>query len=69
MPVELFSDIARFDGSVVPNRTTGEVFASCDMEAMNFLSLNLMHDIVSGRTTLEDARKRYTEEASAWPAR
>lgn len=66
VPIELFSEIARFDGSVVPNRTTGEVFASCDMEAMNFLSLNLMHDIVGGRTTVEEARKRYAEEASAY---
>ncbi len=66
VPIELFSEIARFDGSVVPNRTTGEVFASCDMEAMNFLSLNLMHDIVSGRTSVDEARKRYTEEASAY---
>lgn len=66
VPIELFADIARFDGSVVPNRTTGEVFASCDMEAMNFLSLNLMHDIVTGETTVEEARKRYAEEASAY---
>lgn len=66
VPVELFSDIARFDGSVVPNRTTGEVFASCDMEAMNFLSLNLLHDIVNGGTTVEEARRRYADEAAAF---
>ena len=66
VPIEMYSDIARFDGSVVPNRTTGEVFASCDMEAMNFLSMNLLHDIVTGEATVDEARKRYADEASAY---
>lgn len=66
VPVEKFNDIARFDGSVVPNRTTGEVFAACDMEAMNVLSLNLMHEIVTGQRTVEQARRQYAESASAY---
>lgn len=66
VPLERLEDIARFDGSVVPNRTTGEVFAACDMEAMNILSLNLMHDIVQGRLTVEEARSLYADEAAAY---
>lgn len=66
MPVEKFTDIARFDGSVVPNRTTGEVFAACDMEAMDILSLNLMHAIVIGQRTVDEARRQYAESASPY---
>lgn len=36
------------------------------MEDMNFLSLNLMHDIVTGSRTVEEARKFYAETAVAF---
>jgi hypothetical protein len=65
VPVERLSDLARFDGSVIVDRTAGEVAARCDMEAMNILTLNLMHDIVADRLTVEQAREKYTEEAAA----
>lgn len=39
------SELVRFDGSVIIDRTAGEVAARCDMEAMNILTLNLVHDI------------------------
>jgi hypothetical protein len=51
---------------VVADRTKGEVMARCDMEEMNFLSLNLMHAIVTGRQTVEEARKFYAETAVAF---
>ncbi len=65
VPVEKFGDLARFDGSVVANRTTGEVFAACDMEAMNVLTLNLMHEIVTG----ERARRRRASSTHRVPPR
>ncbi len=62
VPVDKFDDIARFDGSVIVERTVGEVSARChDVEA-NSLALNLMHDIVTGAKTVEEARAYYAQE-------
>ena len=66
VPPEMFSELARFDGSVIVERTKGEVSARCDMEAANFLAINLMHEIVTGKLTAEQARKIYTETAAAY---
>ena len=66
VPVEKFGDIATFDGSCVPYRTTGEVSATCDNEAANFLSLNLMHDIVQGTRSVDEARAEFSEQTAAW---
>ncbi|CAM2845857.1 hypothetical protein PASE110613_04115 [Paenibacillus sediminis] len=57
VPVQLFDELAQFDGSLYPDRTSGEASAKCDQEAANFMALNLMHDIVTGRRTVEDARQ------------
>lgn len=65
VPVEKFDDIARFDGSCLVDRTAGEAAARCDSEAMNILTLNLMHDIVTGKRSVDDAREFYAENASA----
>src|SRR4028118_1562693 len=56
VPPEMFSELAHFDGSVIVERTKGEVSARCDMEAANFLALNLMHKIVTGELNAEQAR-------------
>jgi hypothetical protein len=48
VPPEQFSALAAFDGSVIAERTAGEVSARCHDEQANFLALNLMHDIVTG---------------------
>ena len=66
MPVDKFSDLAAYDGSVVPERTKGEISARCNMEEMNFLALNLAHDIVTGARSVEDARQHYAERAVAF---
>ncbi|MBA9079332.1 hypothetical protein [Rufibacter quisquiliarum] len=47
-------------------RTKGEVSARCDMEAANILALNLMHGIVYGRLTAEQAREKYSEQTAAF---
>jgi hypothetical protein len=66
VPIELYGEIAKYDGSVVIERTRGEVSARCDMEAANFIALNLMHDIVTGKYNAEEARKAYGEITSAY---
>ncbi|GLQ53346.1 hypothetical protein [Devosia nitrariae] len=62
VPPEKFSDLAAFDGSVIVERTAGEVSARCHDEQANFLALNLMHDIVIGAKTVEEARQYYAKE-------
>lgn len=62
VPVEKFDELAEFDGSVICERTAGEVSARChDLEA-NFLALNLMHDIVTGAKNVQQAREYYKKE-------
>lgn len=56
-----FTAIAEYDGSVIVERTRGEVSARCDKEEANFLALNLTHDIVSGKRSAENARAFYAE--------
>lgn len=62
VPPEKFSELAKFDGSVIVERTAGEVSARChDLQANN-LALNLMHDIVTGAKTAQQARDYYAKE-------
>jgi len=66
VPPEKFSELAKFDCSVIVERTAGEVSARCDMEAANFLAINMMHEIVTGKLTAEEARETYSENTSAY---
>ncbi|WEX77504.1 hypothetical protein PYH37_002305 [Sinorhizobium numidicum] len=62
VPPQKFSELAEFDGSVIVERTAGEVSARCHDEQANFLALNLMHDIVTGAKNVEQARSYYAKE-------
>jgi len=62
VPPEKFTALAQFDGSVIAERTAGEVSARCHDEQANLLALNLMHDVVTGTRTVEDARQYYAQE-------
>jgi hypothetical protein len=66
VPVEKLRALAEFDGSLIVYRTAGQVTFSCDNEAANFLAANLMHEIVEGRMTTEEARKELGEQQAAW---
>src|SRR5207237_5770346 len=57
VPPEMFHMIAMFDGSILCDRTRGEVMARCDTESANVLGMNMVHEIVKGKRTVEDARK------------
>ncbi|MBA3284457.1 MAG: hypothetical protein H0U27_05280 [Nitrosopumilus sp.] len=59
VPQEKFSDLARYDGSVVCNRTNGEISARCDKEEANFLAINLANDIITGKKDVKSARDFY----------
>ncbi len=66
VPLDKFVELARYDGSCLVDRTSGEAGARCDSEAANFLTINLMHEIVTGARTVDDARAFYSETLSAY---
>lgn len=66
VPVEKFDEIGRFDGSCLIDRTAGEAGARCDSEAANMITLNLMHEIIIGEKSLEEAREVYAENMAAY---
>jgi hypothetical protein len=63
-----YDELAMYDGSVVLERTSGEMSARCDKEGANFLALNLAHEIATGKQTVEGARKTYGEQIVAMKA-
>jgi hypothetical protein len=56
VPPEQAHLVAMFDGSILVDRTRGEVAARCDSEAANVLGLNMVHELVTGKRTVEEAR-------------
>lgn len=60
--MDKFTPIAQFDGSVVVERTVGEASARCHDEEANSLALNLMHDMVTGAKSAQEAREYYAKE-------
>ncbi|MFA7505913.1 MAG: hypothetical protein WCZ28_14540 [Burkholderiaceae bacterium] len=62
VPPDKVSALAEFDGSIIVERTAGEVSARCHDEEANFLALNLMHDIVNGTRNVQEARAYYARE-------
>jgi hypothetical protein len=63
VPPDKFDDLAAYDGSVIVERTKGEISARCDKEGLNFLALNLADQIATGKIGVEEARKTYGENA------
>jgi hypothetical protein len=58
--------LAVYNGSVTVHRTKGDMVAMCDREEMNFLALNLAHDIVTEKLSAAAARQIYTTTAVAF---
>jgi hypothetical protein len=56
------SDLVRFNGSVVVYRTLGEISVRGHDEETNLLALNLAYDIITGKRSVDDARKYYAQE-------
>jgi hypothetical protein len=66
VPPDKADELAAFDGSVMFERTKGELSARCGGEAANFLALNLAKEIAEGTRSVEDARRVYEDEMSAF---
>ncbi|BAU88858.1 hypothetical protein MPPM_0253 [Methylorubrum populi] len=58
VPLNLYSAVATFNGSVIPDRTRGTLTAFGESEAGNVLSLNLARSVVRGELTPEQAREK-----------
>ena len=61
-PTNKVDDIWRYNGSVSLDRTKGQMSAFGENEAMNILSLNLAHDIMTGKRGMDNARITYGKE-------
>ena len=59
VPMDMMDELGNFDGSVTFDRTQGTMSARCDKEGNNFLALNLANDIITGKKSVEEARKAY----------
>lgn len=66
VPADKFDEIAEFDGSVIVERTRGELGARCDKEAANILAVNLAQEIATGKRSVEEAKEIYTEQIIAF---
>lgn len=61
VPPEKHDELAQYDGSTHAHRTEGELVAACHKEEANILALNLAHDIITDKTTVEQAREDYAK--------
>ena len=55
VPPAKFAQLASYNGSLVADRTRGELSAHCDSEEQNRTALNLADDIVTGNRTVDVA--------------
>ncbi|MDQ3623616.1 MAG: DUF4142 domain-containing protein [Verrucomicrobiota bacterium] len=57
VPTAKADELTKFDGSATFDKTRGELSARCDLEGHNILTLNIAHDILTGKKDAEEARK------------
>jgi hypothetical protein len=68
VPLDRVDDLSRFDGSIMVDRTKGELSTRNDRQEMNILSLNLADKIIKGEMTVEEARREYSKDAESFAA-
>jgi hypothetical protein len=61
VPVDKLAVLVQFNGSLVVNRTRGELSSSADSEELNILALNVADDVVRGDRDVEQARTYYAQ--------
>lgn len=61
VPPDKIAALAAFNGSVVVNRTRGEISSTSDGEDTNFLALNVADDVVRGERDVEQARAYFAQ--------
>lgn len=58
---EKIAELALYNGSLTVNPTRGEISICCSDEDVNFLSMNLGHEIILGLTTSSEAKERHRQ--------
>jgi hypothetical protein len=61
VPRDKLAALAEFDGSLVVNRTRGELSSASDSEDTNFLALNVADDLIRGERDADRARAYYAQ--------
>lgn len=61
VPPEKVDELTEFDGSVLVDRTRGQLSARCDSEEGNLLAINLANEIITGKRDVKGARQHYAE--------
>ena len=61
VPLDKLAPLAEFNGSLVVNRTRGELSSISDGEDTNFLALNVADDLVTGERDVEQAMTYYAQ--------
>jgi len=61
VPADKLGMLAAFNGSVVVNRTRGELSSTSDGEDTNFLALNIADDLIRGERDVEQARTYFAQ--------
>ncbi|MCW5937485.1 MAG: hypothetical protein KIT11_09290 [Fimbriimonadaceae bacterium] len=56
VPDSKVSDLARLNGSLIWDKTSGILAARCNSEAMNFLAINVAREVVDGKKSVKEAR-------------
>ncbi|MDQ2945768.1 MAG: hypothetical protein M3Y27_07475, partial [Acidobacteriota bacterium] len=66
VPLDSYSKLANFDGSITVSRTRGLLSARCHDEEANRLAVNLAHDIITGKASVAEARQTYVDTMLAF---
>ncbi|WPU66458.1 hypothetical protein [Peredibacter starrii] len=66
VPRDKLDEISQLDGSLLVDRTKGELAARSDKEEMNFLALNLADKVIRGDMSVEQAKSTYEKSALAF---
>ncbi len=59
VPADKTDEVHAFDASITIHRASGELSARCDLESNNLLTLNLAHDVATGKRSVANARKEF----------
>jgi len=57
-----FDELAMFNGSIIIDKTSGELLTRSDKEEANYLALNLADEIIKEKKNVEEARNFYTDQ-------
>jgi hypothetical protein len=66
VPDDKVKDLWKFDGSIIVDRTRGEISSRCNREEMNTLALNLADGIIQNKMSVLRARDLYEQAALAY---